>query len=193
MDLLITDALSYNRAVRQELALAPVELGPLLQGMLDTYPEFIAHRPRIRLEGDLPVVVGNKAGLTQCFSNLIGNALKFVPPNQEPDVRIWAESMKSPEPNGVETAWVRVCVEDKGIGISARMLPRIFSMFTRGSSQHEGTGIGLALVRKVVERMGGRVGVESTPGQGSRFWLELKCADRSSLACDPPSVSGSRL
>jgi CheY-like chemotaxis protein len=67
-------------------------------------------------------------------------------------------------------------VEDKGIGISKEMLPRVFDMFSRGSRSYEGTGVGLALVRKVTNRMGGRVGVESEEGKGSRFWLELKSA-----------------
>ena len=67
-------------------------------------------------------------------------------------------------------------VEDNGVGISKDFQPRVFDMFQRESNTHEGTGIGLALVRKVTERMGGKVGVESEPGLGSRFWLLLKAA-----------------
>ena len=73
--------------------------------------------------------------------------------------------------------WVRIWVEDRGIGIKSSMLPRVFDMFARGSNDQAGTGIGLALVRKVVQRMGGRVGVESEEGRGSRFWVELKSGD----------------
>ncbi len=177
MDLLITDALNYNRAVREEPSLAPVDLDHLLRGILDTYPEFIAHRPRIIIAGPLPVVLGNEAGLTQCFSNLINNAVKFVPEDREPDVRIRAEPVfPESDPRG---DWVRVWVEDKGVGISANMVPKLFHMFQRGSNSHEGNGIGLALVRKVVERMGGKVGVMSELGQGSRFWIEIP-------RCHPP-------
>ena len=86
-------------------------------------------------------------------------------PNQKPQVRVWGEAREN---------WVRVWVEDNGIGISAAMLPRAFDMFSRGSHPDVGTGIGLALVRKAVSRMGGKVGVDSEPGKGSRFWLELK-------------------
>ena len=113
----------------------------------------------------MPVVLGNEAGLTQCFSNLLGNAVKFVKPGEKPEIRVWATQRGE---------WVRIWVEDKGIGISKEMLPRVFEMFSRGSKEYEGTGIGLALVRKVVQRMGGKVGVESEEGKGSRFWIELR-------------------
>lgn len=165
MDLLITDALNYSKAVRNELPLAPVDVGQLLRGMLDTYPEFQIARADIRLEPGLPLVLGNEAGLTQCFSNLLGNAVKFARPGELAQVRVRSE---------IHDGWVRLWVEDNGIGISRKMLPRVFDMFARGSSQEAGTGIGLALVRKVVDRMGGKVGVESEEGKGSRFWLELR-------------------
>jgi len=168
MDALIADALSYSKAVRNELPLGPVDVGPLLRGMLDTYPEFQAAKADITIVGTLPLVMGNQAGLTQCFSNLLGNAVKFVQPGSRAKVRVRGEA---------RDGWVRLWVEDDGIGISKEMLPRVFEMFARGSSSHAGTGIGLALVRKVVERMGGRVGVESELGQGTQFWVELKAGD----------------
>lgn len=173
MDLLITDALSYSRAVRNELLLAPVDLGKLLRGMLDTYPEFQAARAEIRIHGELPVVMGNEAGLTQCFSNLLGNAAKFGHPGRVPQIGVRAEE---------NAGWVRIWVEDDGIGIPPTMLPRVFDMFCRGNSPRAGTGIGLALVRKVVDRMGGKVGVESREGEGSRFWVELRPGP---AGCDP--------
>jgi len=73
---------------------------------------------------------------------------------------------------------LRVWIEDNGIGIPAHSQERLFRMFQRLTSEYEGTGIGLAIVRKVVERMGGRVGAESAPGKGSRFWVELRQANR---------------
>jgi PAS domain S-box-containing protein len=175
MDLLITDALQYTKAVRQELPLAPVDLGALLRGMLDTYPQFIS--ADIRLDEPIPSVLGNEAALTQCFSNLLGNAVKFVRPGEKPRVRVWSEPVGAAPPAetaGAAPEWIRVWVEDQGIGISKTMLPKLFQMFSRGSRDYEGTGIGLALVRKVVQRMGGRVGVESEEGKGSRFWVELR-------------------
>jgi PAS domain S-box-containing protein len=180
MDCLITDALHYSQSVRQELPLEEVDTGALLRGMLDTYPELQASRMHVQVQGKLPVVLGNQAGLTQCLSNLLGNALKFAKPGQVPQIRVWAEPARSAE-CGVRSesqdgsrAWVRIYVEDNGIGIAEELLPRVFDMFSRGNKKVEGTGIGLALVRKVTQRMGGRVGVESEEGVGSRFWLELR-------------------
>jgi signal transduction histidine kinase len=171
MDALITDALNYSKAVRSELPLGPVDVERLVRGMLDTYPEFQA--AQITIAGKLPLVMGNEAGLTQCFSNLIGNAVKFGRPGTRAKVRIGGEVLA----DGHHSGWVRLSVEDDGIGISKEMLPRVFHMFARGSSPLAGTGIGLALARKVVERMGGRIGVASELGRGSRFWVELKAGD----------------
>jgi len=179
MDALIQDALRYNQVVRQELPLEQVDTDRLLRGILDSYPELQPARAHIRIEGRMPVVFANEAGLTQCFSNLLGNAVKFVRPKQMPEIRIWSGMVQSPNSEhqsrgGAAQEWVRIYVEDKGIGISKDMLPRLFSMFSRGSRDYEGTGIGLALVRKVAHQMGGTVGVESQAGKGSRFWMELK-------------------
>lgn len=168
MEALITDALNYSRSLRQELPLTDVDTGALLQGMLESYPELQPSKAHIQVEGKLPVVLGNEAALTQCFSNLLGNAVKFVKPGDKPQVRVWAEE---------RDGWARIWVEDNGIGISKEMLPRVFDMFSRGSKDYEGTGIGLALVRKVMQRMGGRTGVESEEGHGSKFWIELELGE----------------
>lgn len=167
MDQLITDALSYSRAVRQSLPLVPVDPTKLLRGMIESYPMFQPPQSRVEIQGNLPAVMANEAGLTQCFSNLLGNAVKFVAPGTVPVIRVRADRRDGA---------VRLWVEDNGIGIEPAMQPRLFNMFQRLHREYEGTGIGLALVRKVTERMGGRVGVESEAGRGSRFWLELHAA-----------------
>jgi signal transduction histidine kinase len=155
----------YSRSVRQELPLELVDSDALLRGMLSSYPELQPSKARVDIEGELPVVLANKAGLTQCFSNLLANSVKFVKPAEIPQIRIWSEHQEG---------WAAIYVEDKGIGISEPMLPRVFDMFSRGHRGYEGTGIGLALVRKAMDRMGGKVGVESKEGSGSRFWLKLQ-------------------
>jgi signal transduction histidine kinase/Skp family chaperone for outer membrane proteins len=168
MDRLITDALSYSKAVRHEMPREEVEVDRLLRGMIDSYPVFQEPKARIEIIGDLPAVLGNEAALTQSFSNLLGNAVKFVAAGNRPVVRVTAERRGD---------LVRFWCEDNGIGIPPEMQSRVFIMFQRLSKDYEGTGIGLALVKKVVERMGGSVGVESEAGRGSRFWIELKAAD----------------
>jgi signal transduction histidine kinase len=110
-------------------------------------------------------VLANETTLSQILINLLNNALKFVAPGVPPRVKFFAEE---------RAGMVRLCVEDNGIGIAAEHHERIFRVFERlGGTRHEGTGIGLSIVRKGAERMGGRAGVESAPGQGSRFWVEL--------------------
>ena len=112
------------------------------------------------------MVLGNTALLTQCFSNLLTNALKFVPKERVPRVNIFFQD---------ESNRVRIWIEDNGIGIPQENHETIFKIFQRLNREYEGTGIGLALVKKAVERMRGSVGFESQ-GQGSRFWLELEKA-----------------
>jgi signal transduction histidine kinase len=113
----------------------------------------------------VPTVVGNESLLTQCFSNLLGNAVKFVAPGVRPEVHIRTVLVNDR---------ARITIEDNGVGIPWNAQHRLFGMFQKLDSKYEGTGIGLAIVRKVVERMDGRVGAESEPGKGSRFWVELR-------------------
>jgi PAS domain S-box-containing protein len=171
MDRLITDALQYSGALRHHPALEPVDSDALLRGILESYPNFQPPHVNIRIDNHLPVVLGDKSGMTQCFSNLLGNAVKFVQPGKTPEVRVWAETQQP------STPLVRIWFEDKGIGIEKQYHDKIWDMFQQLNRRYEGTGIGLALVRKVVARMGGNVGVESEPGHGSRFWVELKAAE----------------
>ena len=146
----------------------PIDAAALLRGMVESYPQFQPPKAEVQIEGNIPTVLGNEAGLTQCFSNLLNNAVKFIHPDQVPKVRVWGENRGD---------YVRLWFEDNGIGIAKDHQDQIFVMFQPLSKSYEGTGIGLALVRKVVKRMKGKVGVESEEGKGSRFWLELKRCD----------------
>jgi signal transduction histidine kinase len=112
-------------------------------------------------------VVGNEATLAQILVNLISNGIKFQKPGVAAEVRVKAAC------NGNST--VKISVTDNGIGIQLQHLERLFKVFERlhGMEEYPGTGIGLAIVKRGVERMGGRCGVESKVGNGSTFWVEL--------------------
>lgn len=198
MDKLIEDVLQFSRLARNELPLTPVDVAALLRGIIQSYPAFHSSQVEIQLQEPLPRVLGNEAALTQCFSNLLDNAVKFVAPGKVPRICIRADLVQSPKPGDEGTDagpaatqhatrntppsinYVRLWVEDNGIGIPKESQERIFRLFQQLSKQYAGTGVGLAVVRKAVEKMGGQIGVESAPGQGSRFWLELKAADEAS-------------
>jgi signal transduction histidine kinase len=172
LDRLIQDVLDYSKIVRAELPVEQVETENFLRDIIQSYPNLQPPEAEITLATPLPSVRANPAALTQVVSNLLGNAVKFVQPGVKPRVRIWAERARS----GDEQRYVRLWFEDNGIGIRKEAQERIFSMFQRLNppGQYEGTGIGLTIVRKAVERMGGKVGVESEANQGSRFWIELQ-------------------
>jgi signal transduction histidine kinase len=169
MDRLMRDVLTYSRVARSEMALEALDLDQVLADVIDQYPNLGAAGSQIEIVPRLGWVIGHRASLTQCFSNLLENALKFVPADHAPHVRVFTEA------RGART---RVSVQDNGIGIDPAYHARIFGMFERVSSPDiPGTGIGLTIVKKAVERMGGVVGVESSLGQGARFWIELKSTE----------------
>jgi PAS domain S-box-containing protein len=168
MDALIRDLLRYGRLVHQPLSWACVDLNKLVQGVVAGLAREVARRQaEIHIDPLLPGVWGDRRILELVLANLLGNALKFVQPGIAPRIRIWAET-------GRET--VRLYIRDNGIGIEPQHQERIFKVFERlhNGDAYPGTGIGLAIVKKGMERLRGRVGIESQPNAGSRFWLELK-------------------
>jgi len=166
MDHLLADLLAFSHISQQKMELVPVALGPVVRGALSGCETEIAEsEARVKVVPPWPAVLAHAATLRQVLVNLIGNAVKFVAA-RPPQVRLWSEE----RPGGI----VRIWVEDNGIGISPEYHERIFHVFERlHTTAYVGTGIGLAIVQKGMERMGGCVGVESAPGAGSRFWIEL--------------------
>jgi PAS domain S-box-containing protein len=167
MDRIIQDVLVYSRIVRIDLPLEPIALEQFVTSLLEAYPAFQDDDPDIAIEGRLPTVMANAAALTQTLANLIGNAAKFVAPGVKPIVRIFAR-----EENGRSF----VSVRDNGVGIPAGVQDAIFGIFYRLDPSYEGTGIGLAIVRKAVERMGGKIVVVSQVDRGSTFTFDLGLA-----------------
>lgn len=125
-------------------------------------------KARISVEPPLPMVAGDRAQLTRLIQNLIANALKFQPPGQVPEIRIWADQDT--------LGHCHLHVADNGIGIAEDQQERIFQMFQRlhTREEYDGSGIGLAICRRIAERHGGSLGVSSTPGQGSVFTVTLR-------------------
>ena len=146
-----------------------MDLQKLVADIIQQYPGLQPPQADITVIQPLDRVIGHEAALTQVIANLLGNAVKFMPLGKKPMVRV------STETHGDE---VRLWVEDNGIGIAETDLTRIFGIFEKihPDKTYEGTGIGLSIVRKGAERMGGLTGVESELGKGSRFWVQLKRA-----------------
>ncbi len=195
MDVLVQDLLAYGRLAHTAVPVSKINLEAEVNAALSNFSEEIEARgATVEVCAPLPPVKANATILNQILSNLISNGLKFVEPETRPHLRILAEEttsrMESAEAksNGVPSLdarlsaldgkFVRLWIEDNGIGIAPEYHERIFRMFERlhAVGVYPGTGIGLAIVRKGAERMGGRVGVESVSGAGSRFWLELPAA-----------------
>lgn len=166
MDQLIQDVLSYSRVVRTDIKTVPVDLDRLVINIVSEYPDFQPPKAEVIIHSPLFSVMGQEASLTQCLSNLLGNAVKFVAPGITPRVEIWTE---------MAGEHVRLYIRDNGVGIEPRHRDRIFMIFERVHPETEfsGTGIGLAIVKKGVERMGGTVEVDSEPGKGTTFCLQL--------------------
>ncbi len=167
MDMLISALLDYGRLTYRDLPLEAVDLEKALTDALQLLSiPLTQKKAQVEVVCPLPTVIAHPGVLVQVLTNLISNAIKFVLSGHTPTVRIWAEEFGDR---------VRLWVEDNGIGIAREHLHRLFHPFSRLHTEQEypGVGMGLAIVRRGVERMGGTVGVLSEPSKGSRFWIEL--------------------
>jgi signal transduction histidine kinase len=166
MQALIQDLLAYSRVGAKPEPPVPVPLATVMEEVRKNLRQAIADANAELAVGELPTVVGHERQFVQLLQNLVGNALKFRAPDRPCRVEVAAE----PWPGG----W-RIAVKDNGIGIEPRHFDRIFQIFQRlhGRDEYPGTGIGLAICKRIVELNGGRIGVESEPGQGSTFWFTL--------------------
>jgi PAS domain S-box-containing protein len=167
MESLAQRVLDYRHVLRSELVMHPIDVQESFKDVL-AYLEAViqAANASVTTTGGKVMALADHATMFEVLANLITNAIKFGKPGQAPHIAL-----------GVVAAgqFVLISVEDDGIGIEAKDRQRIFRMFERVYSpgQPPGSGIGLAIVKHGVERMNGRVGVESRPGKGSRFWVEL--------------------
>jgi signal transduction histidine kinase len=171
MDSLISDLLEFGTLGHVPLPLGSISLANVIQSTLAEFSQEITARgARIDVSQPLPNVQANAMALQKVVHHLLSNALKFVETGVSPVIRISCEE---------RPGWVRLVVRDNGIGIAPEFQGRIFSIFERlqkPGEEYPGTGIGLAIVSKAIERMGGHFGVESEINHGSTFWIELPVA-----------------
>ncbi|MEG4232541.1 CHASE3 domain-containing protein [Microcoleus sp. Pol11C3] len=204
---LIQDLLAYSRLSRTDLSLQVLDLESVVaEAIAMLKADAKSRHAQISVRSPLPAVIAHRVTLVQVIANLLTNAIKFVE-GTPPQVQIWAEELELPQEGETDSdtagelerrtvgQWehsqllmascllpvciIRLWVEDNGIGIAPEHQKRIFRVFERlhGIESYPGTGIGLAIVKKGVDRMGGQVGVESQVGQGSRFWIQLRKHD----------------
>ena len=167
MNELIDDLLTYSRLERRRLSLEPIALHGLTEAILAECREALSRRQiNVTVELRCDTIRADHESLKQIFRNLLDNAIKFTRNTVPPQIAIRCHE--------TPTAWM-IEVQDHGIGFDMRYHDRIFDMFQRLQRQEDypGTGVGLAIVRKAVERMGGRTWAESTPGQGATFFVEI--------------------
>ncbi|MEG4005674.1 CHASE3 domain-containing protein [Microcoleus sp. Pol11C1] len=204
---LIQDLLAYSRLSSTDLSMQVLDLeSAVAEAIAMVQADAKSRQAQISVRSPLPAVIAHRVTLVQVIANLLTNAIKFVE-GTPPQVQIWAEEIEHPQEGETNSntvgelagatvgQWehsqllmvssllpvciIRLWVEDNGIGIAAEHQKRIFRVFERlhGIESYPGTGIGLAIVKKGVDRMGGQVGVESQVGQGSRFWIQLRKHD----------------
>jgi signal transduction histidine kinase len=171
MDALIRDLLDYSRLGAQEIRLGAVDLDEVMEAVRHHLSALLAEREAaLAVEGPLGRVIGHPTLLQQALENLVSNAVKFVAAGTPPRVQVRSEA---------RDGRLRIWVEDNGIGIAPEHQERIFRLFERlhPSGVYPGTGVGLAIVQRAAERLGGTAGVVSEAGHGARFFIEVPAAD----------------
>jgi len=166
MGRLIVDLLAYTDLGRADFRKQEVNIEQVFRVILRIFRDEIGAKAIVSEDFRAKYVLGDPAGMERVMFNLVGNALKFAHSERPPRIHVKSEKVGSR---------LRISVEDNGIGLDPKYRERIFGVFERLSSAGTpvGTGIGLAIVKRSVEKMGGIVGVDSTPGKGSCFWFEL--------------------
>ncbi|MBB6048729.1 PAS domain-containing sensor histidine kinase [Armatimonas rosea] len=168
MQVLIDDLLAYSRVTSKAQPFVAVNLNNIAYDVVsDLEARVLQSGGRVRLE-PLPELEADPLQMRQLLQNLIGNALKFARPGVAPEVVVWAESAGKP-------GFTKIFVSDNGIGFAPEYTERIFEVFERlhGHGTYEGTGMGLAISRRIVERHGGTIQATSTPGEGALFTIEI--------------------
>jgi PAS domain S-box-containing protein len=179
MQTLINDLLTFSRVISASQPFVPVDLHQVVRGVLSDLEVRIEQKKASIEIGELPTIDGDPLQMRQLLQNLIGNALKFQSPGGQPVVRINARILKSPfagTPD--EDPYAEQCeltIQDNGIGFEEKYLEKIFAVFQRlhGRNEYEGTGVGLAVCRRITDRHGGTITAKSKLGEGATFIVTL--------------------
>jgi signal transduction histidine kinase len=202
---MVEEILEFSRddGDRSELQPEPFEAGELVSEVLASHESLLRRKDlafSVEVAEDTPPLFADRARTTHTLNNLLANAIDFTPAGGSVAIRV--------EPRGEDRRWIRIVVEDTGIGIPPEDQERIFEKFVRGREPPDrtlgGTGLGLSIATEFVEMHGGEIGVESEPGEGSRFHFTLPTlenrtfvshhrADGSSSPSGEPEASGDRV
>jgi signal transduction histidine kinase len=189
---LIDGLLEYSRVSSRQQPLVAVNLGSIAHDVAGDLEGRLHQAPGHVEIGELPTIQADPIQMRQLLQNLIGNALKFQRAGAVPHVRVSAQCVagdRMPANAGNEPKrWCELTVEDNGVGFDSAFASRAFELFQRlhGRDEFEGTGMGLAICKKIVDRHGGTIAANSTPGQGSRFVVTLPVAAANSAEGETP-------
>lgn len=174
LHVLINDLLTYSRVTTKAQPFSKVSLNQVIEQVVSDLEVRLEEKLGLIEWDDLPTIEADPTQMHQLFLNLIGNALKFRRPDVAPRVRVESNLLPS-STLGLSTPVCQITVQDNGIGFDEKYLDRIFIIFQRlhGRHEYEGTGIGLAVCRKIVDRHGGHITAKSILGEGSRFVATL--------------------
>lgn len=174
MSEMIDDLLSFSRITTQKKPFSRVKLDKLMANVLDDLEYTIENAGASVHVDELPEIDADASQIRQVFMNLIGNSIKFRRPDAKPEIAISCEAESNTESTDGRR-WYRLRFSDNGIGFDPQYVDKVFDLFQRlhGRDKYDGTGIGLALCRKVINRHGGTISVESAPGRGAVFTIRL--------------------
>jgi signal transduction histidine kinase len=174
MQSLIIDLLTFSRVATRAAPFLNVDLHRVIRGVLSDLESRLQQTGGRVEVGELPTLEADSTQMRQLLQNLIGNALKFHRPGALPIVRVHGRRLDGEGPPGA-ASWCEIAVEDDGIGFDEKYLDRIFNVFQRlhGHGEYEGTGMGLAICRKIVQRHGGFLTAHSAPDQGATFLVTM--------------------
>ncbi|HMJ64508.1 MAG TPA: ATP-binding protein, partial [Candidatus Binatia bacterium] len=174
MQVLINDLLAYSRVGTRGKPFTQTDCNEVFDRMLANLKIAVEETSAKITHDHFPRLMADATQLIQLFQNLVGNAIKFRSPERPPEIHVFASLQRTPNSGEPGEEWL-FSVRDNGIGIEEKYFERIFILFQRlhTREQYPGTGIGLAVCKKIVERHGGRIWVESTPGKGSTFYFTI--------------------